>query len=302
MVKTCYVTGSRGLVASRFLELHRSLCKFITPEVEELDITNKVSLLKYFKNMKIDAIINFAAFTDVSKAEEERGNKSGMCWKINIEGVSNLVDLVAEHNSHYIQISTDMVFPGSKEYPGPYNEDRALDINSNKLTWYGYTKAEGERIVESTLENNYTILRIIYPVRAKYDLKLDYLRKPLKLYDEGKLYPMFTDQQAGITDIDEMSAALKIIVDKELKGIFHASSSDISTPFEIFSYLIEKARGIKGAVSPSLLEDFLKTVDNPVRYPKYGGISVKKSEERLGIKYSTCREIIDRLISQGLGE
>ena len=80
-----------------------------------------------------------------------------------------------------------------------------------------------------------TILRLVYPVRAKYSPKLDYLRKPLSLFDQGKLYPLFSDQQVTITFIDEACLALGKIIDGKLFGIFHASTPDLSTPFKLVS-------------------------------------------------------------------
>ncbi|MFA5770893.1 MAG: sugar nucleotide-binding protein, partial [Patescibacteria group bacterium] len=143
-----------------------------------------------------------------------------------------------------------------------------------------------------------TILRLIYPVRAKYEAKLDYLRKPLSLFDEGKLYPMFNDQQVSISFIDEISLALQKIIDGQHYGTFHASCPDITTPYDLISYFIEKIRGIKNAVKSSSLDEFLKTADNPVRYPKYGGLKVEQTEKTLGIKYSTWREIVDQIAQQ----
>jgi len=44
-----------------------------------------------------------------------------------------------------IHISTDMVFSGNAENPGPYNETQIPDEPSEKLTWYGIPKAWGKR-------------------------------------------------------------------------------------------------------------------------------------------------------------
>lgn len=305
-----YITGSSGLVASRFVELFGDKFSLLTPEVEEVDITSKENLFDYFKNKPLDAIVNFAAFTDVSLAESQRGDKSGLCWKVNVEGVSNLIDLAKQKKAEFIQISTDYVFPGSKDYAGPYKEtDSPLD-DSDRLTWYGFTKAEAERLIGENLGNNATILRINYPVRARFERKLDFLRKPLKLFDEEKLYPLFYDQQVSISFIDEVAGVLSIILERKVKGIYHASSSDVSSPYELVSYLLEKTRGKKNVVQSSSVWDFIRkqketNPDNPfveVRYPIYGGLSVSKTEELLGVKFSTCRQVIDKLVEQGIGD
>jgi len=176
-----------------------------------------------------------------------------------------------------------------------------LETNEVNLTWYGWTKAAADKYVLNKLGDKASILRIIYPVRAKFIGKLDYLRKSLKLFDENKLHPLFTDQQISLTFIDEAVHALDLIVNRDLPGVFHASSPDTTTPYEIVSYLISKARNYKGELDKVTLGEFLKQTGSSVmRYPKYGGLEVKKTQQELGLHFSGWREIVDRLVSQGI--
>jgi dTDP-4-dehydrorhamnose reductase len=295
------VTGSTGMVGSRFIELSTKY-DFVTPSYPEFDLTKKESIDKVIKENNPDVIVHLAAYTDVSKAEEQRNDKNGDCWKVNVEGTKNLISSIDASKVHFIHISTDYVFSGSKDNPGPYSEDSMPEKNSDKVTWYGFTKSEAEREVNSTLGDSKTILRIIYPVRAKYDQKLDYLRKPLSLFDQGKLYPMFNDQQVSITFIDELSLVLEKIIDSKIYGVFHCSSIDTGTPFDLVSYLLKKVRNVDNVVKPSSLDEFIKNTGNSeVRYPKYGGLDPQKTSKDLGIKLSSWKEIIDKLANQGIG-
>jgi len=298
-MKKILVFGLSGLVGSRWQELSKFKDCFVAPEYPHIDLTYSDSVRNWFEEAKPEVVVNFAAFTDVGKAEEKKGDIESFSWKINVDGVKNILDCLSPRTK-FIQISTDMVFPATLENPGPYGEDQEAETDSNKLTWYGFTKAEAERNVKEKLGDQATILRLIYPVRAEYDLKLDYLRKPLSLFDQGKLYPMFTDQQVSIAFIDEMCVTLDAIIEQNATGTFHASSSNVGSPFEIVSYLLEKARGAKDVVKPSSIVDFLKTVDNPVRYPIKGGLKVELTEKKLGVKYSSWQKIIDILVDQGL--
>ncbi len=289
------VTGASGLVGSRFVELHPNPTELLIPGHQELDMTNRQSVTEYFAKNQPNVIVNFAAYTNVGEGEKQRGDKTGDCWKLNVEGVQNLLDCMTP-STFFVQISTDMVFPGSVDNPGPYGEDDRAETDSNKLTWYGFCKAEAERIA-----TGHTILRLIYPVRAKFDKKLDYLRKPLQSFDQRKLWPLFTDQQVSFCFIDETCAVLEKIIDGKVKGIYHASSSDTTNPYELISYLLDKARGFKGELKTQSLDEFLKNPANsPVRYPKFGGLKVAETEKKLGIKFSTWKEIIDKLVAQGI--
>ncbi len=292
MSEKILVTGSTGLVGSRFVELHENKDELLTPTSSEMDVTEKESAEGYMRGKDIRMVVNFAAHTNLNAAEEERGKK-GACWRLNVDGVENLISALPS-GTHFIQISTDNVFSGSKEKPGPYNEDDIPEVNSDKLTWYGFTKAEAEREILSRLKRKSTILRIIYPFRSHYDRKLDYVRKPLYLFDQGKLYPMFMDQQVSVIFIDKACQALERIIELKRFGIFHASSSNTTTPFELFSYLLEKTKGVKNVIKKSSIDN----VGNPVRYPKFGGLKVEKTEKELGIKFGTWRQMVDEFISQ----
>lgn len=65
---------------------------------------------------------------------------------------------------------------------------------------------------KNCLDHGDTILRIIYPVRAHYDQKLDYIRGAVKKYVDGKMYPLFKDQQVCIAYIDEVAETLDKII------------------------------------------------------------------------------------------
>lgn len=291
------VTGASGLVGSKFVEINKDKFDIIPASFPEFDMTVPSQVAKKFREVKPDYVVNFAAFTDVTLAEDQRNKKEDSCWNINVEGTKNIVEALPE-GTKLIHISTDMVFPGSEEFPGPYSEDSTPEKNPDKVTWYGYTKGEAERIVQNSLGDKAAILRLIYPFSAHFEGKLDYVRKPLSLYDQGKLYPMFTDQQVSVVLVDDVARVLEKIIEKDAKGVFHASSEDTTTPYELTSYVIEKVRGVKNAVKPSSLDDFLKTAGNPVRYPKFGGLRVEKTEKQLGISLGTWKDMVDRFKMQ----
>lgn len=300
-MKKIFITGSDGLIGSRFLELLPEKYITLTPEIDDLDITDKKALRKFILKENPDVIVHFAAYTNVGEAENQRGDKKGLCWRINVEGTKNLVNLINPKTTHFIHISTDYVFSGAKDKKGPYSERQKAETDRNKLTWYGYTKAEAERVVLKKLGKKATIVRMLYPVRAKYDKKSDYLRWPLELFDKGKLYPMFSNQQVSITYIDEAAQVLTKIIKNNLKGVYHASSKDTGTPLKLVSYLIKRARGRKNVVKSQTLEEFIKnTNSNPVRYPKFGGLKVEQTEKRLKMRFRTWRQIINTLVKQGL--
>ncbi|MDO8340487.1 MAG: sugar nucleotide-binding protein, partial [Candidatus Woesebacteria bacterium] len=213
-MKKLLIIGSSGLVGSKFASSISSDRKVVPNEIE-LDITDEKIVNDFFEMEKdnFDTVVNFAGFTNVDAAEKERGDENGFCFKLNVKGVENLAKASLKYDKFLIQISTDFVFNGTSDYPGPYSE-RSLtpDKLTEKMGWYGWTKNRSEFVVKKS-GCKYAIVRIAYPFCTdNYDLKLDYAKNYLKLYDEGKLFPIFSDQTLSILLLDELVPALEKII------------------------------------------------------------------------------------------
>lgn len=292
------VIGASGLVGSRFTDLYHKETPTITPKSEELDITNKKAVELFFdtNHNEFHSVINFAAYTDVDGAEKERGDEKGDAWSINVLGPENLTEAAKRFEKHFVQISTDFIFPGTEENPGPYAEDTKTEETPDNLGWYGWTKLVGERRVEA-VNPGASIVRISYPYRAHFTGKLDFARNILTLYDEGKLYPMFNDRKITPTFIDEACKVFYLLLEEKKGGTFHVTSTDLTTPFEFASYLLEKARGVKDVVKKGSMQEFLKTSERTKR-PRLGGLLNEKTRKELGITLMSWKEAVDELTKQ----
>lgn len=296
-MKKVAVIGASGMVASRFCDLAKTDLEITPLDEKTLDIIDKEAVEKYFSENKFDAIINFAAFTNVDGAEVQKDDKSGSVWKLNVEGPENLVRVCKDKNIFLAHISTDFVFPGSDKNPGPYDEDSLLPETPEDIGWYGWTKNRAEKIILSN-GSRVAIIRYGYPFRAaQYDLKKDWARNLISLYNEQKLYPLFDDQIHSVLFIDDLTEPLTKIINEELDGIFHIASRDTTTPYEIGSYLLEKYSNKKVEIQKGSLAEFLKI---PGKAPRsmFGGLKVGKTENRLDMKFKNWREMVDEFISQ----
>lgn len=286
------ITGASGLVGSRFVELYLEKVNLLTPDLAEFDITSQESVISYLRENKPDAVINFAAYTNVDGAEKERGDENGLTWKLNVDGVRNLINVCKEKDIFLAQISTDFVFKGDESNPGPYSEDKKLPESNEGISWYGWTKNRAEKLLsESGIE--YAVVRIAYPFySADFAGKLDFAKGFLKLYDDGKLYPVFSDQIHSVLNVDELVEPLIKIVNNKINGTFHIVACDTTTPFEFVSYLLEKARGAKDVLQKGSMKEFLK-VEGRTPRPRLGGLKTEITEKKLGMKFKTWREMVD---------
>lgn len=129
------ITGSNGMVARATVE-H---CRSVGDEVfaftrDDLDIDNWEAVEKKIRNVKPEAVINCAAYTDVDGAE----TNSAAAHSANADGVENLAYSCRNHNSAFVTVSTDYVFNG--EFDGFYTQRDTPDPQSV----YALSKLEGE--------------------------------------------------------------------------------------------------------------------------------------------------------------
>lgn len=286
-MKKVLVIGATGLVGSRFVELTKDKLDIISVDETKLDITNKESVEKFFDETSFDTVLNLAAYTDVAKAESERNNENGLCFKLNALAPKYLNESCKKHNRFLVHISTDFVFEGLENSKGPFDEDQDLPETNKNLSWYGWTKNRGE--------TGDAIVRIANPFRNNFPQKLDFARKILDLYDKNSLFPLFTDQIITPIYVDEMVSPLLKIINEKINGKFHIVSSDTCSYYDLANYLIEIARGVKDYPRRALLTEFLKDTKNNKR-PIWGGLATKKTQEKLGMKFKTWKEMVDEFI------
>lgn len=307
--KSILITGGSGFIGSNFLRFAHGLeqenqnkrdffskklqYQIIAPSHSELDMLNVAELRKTFQNHLPKIVINFAAHRDANSAELQRGDVKGSAWATNVKGVENLSKICEEYRVFLIHISTDMVFSGDRDNPGPYGEKSKPEMKLEKLSWYGWTKAEGERALNNKKN---AIIRVGNVTQTLYDPKLDYVGKILYLFDRNKLYPLFNNQYLSLTYIPSIFEVIKALIIKKINGVFHVASKNIFTPYKLGEYLVKKARGKTNVLRSISIKEYLKKLPN--RYPQYGGLLAKKTSKQLQVKLFDWERIVDFYIEK----
>ncbi len=223
------ITGSSGVLGS---ELKRKFSNALTPNHNELDITNKEMVIDFFKKNKINVVIHTAAITSVRKCEDEKE----LTWKTNVDGTKNLVDALVQTNPNgkFIYLSTACVFDGNigmyKESSIPYPEN-----------FYALTKLLGEQEVKRSL--NHLIIRTNFTAKKKCTY-------PTAVSDRFGTYLFAEDVAGGIKDVlnSDMKGIIHIVGDKRISMLELAK---ISTS-EIESMTINNYSGPKLTMDMSL--------------------------------------------------
>lgn len=268
------VIGASSMVGSRFCELAEADFDLIKADLNgenQIDITSEESVDNFFKNNLFDIAFLLSAYTDVEGAQKQKNDKNGSCWKINVDGTKNVAEACQKFQRKLIFISTDFVFDG---VDGPSEEDKPTQKDFEKISWYGASKVEAEKIIQKLLPDS-IIIRIAYPYRNRYDVKDDIAKRFLKLYRDQKMYPVFTDQVITPTFIDDLSPAVKLLVEKGAKGIFHVASPKVTTQYDFAKKTIEIFGGDPNAIPKGSILELLKNPGATPR-PVKGGLKTDK--------------------------
>lgn len=180
----------------------------------QLDITDKTRVEEVVSQIKPDAIIHCAAWTNVDGAEDE--NNKPLVKRINADGTNNLVKVAKQIYCKFLYISTDYVFDG--EGTRPWQPD---DKNYAPQNYYGETKLQGELAVSSQLEK-FFIVRIawVFGLNGK-----NFIKTMISLADKGYKELKVVDDQIGTpTYTYDLARLLVDMVQTDKYGYYHATN------------------------------------------------------------------------------
>jgi dTDP-4-dehydrorhamnose reductase len=264
------ITGANGLIGSSCCKLLENQYQFTKLDISDpdypVDITDVGSVMNALKKSSATHLIHLAAFTDVTAAWQQSGDKTGMAYKVNVKGTENLVKACNETGKHIINVSTSYVFDGEKS-------DQYTELDSpNPIEWYGETKALAEKYIQEHADS-WTIFRIDQPFKAEKFAKQDLAHKVGAEIQAHALPPQFEDHYLGPTWIPDFIKIIEWAVRTSSKGLYHASSGETWTNLE-FAQKVAEILQPDYKVQSSKLSDYLKSNKRP--YQKNTALNCQK--------------------------
>ncbi|MBI5151241.1 MAG: sugar nucleotide-binding protein [Candidatus Pacebacteria bacterium] len=280
-------TGLSGLVGSRVVDLLGKTYTFQNLDLTtSVDITNEDQVLRAFESSDAPAVIHMAAFTNATKAWEDRGNKDGVCYKVNVVGTENIAKAAQKTGKQMIHVSTAFVFDGEKD--GMYTEEDTV----HPVEWYGETKALAEEAVQNMCDN-WVIFRIDQPFRGDvYEKKADTTHKLITGIKNRTLYPQFTDHWFSPTIIEDFAGVLDWAIQTHASGIYHATSGIKVSDYD-YACMINDALHLGGDITQGSLTEYLKTTQRP--YQRNTAMNSKKLQETANIAFTPLEQAIAQI-------
>lgn len=202
------VIGANGMLGHDLMDALSGDVRGV--DIGDIDITSIDSVRRVLLTLRPGAIINAAAYTDVDGCESNRD----VAMKVNGDGVGNLAAVAGEIGAKLVQISTDYVFDGGKG--APYLEE---DITC-PLSVYGSSKLSGEVNAGSVADHLIVRTQWLYGLNGK-----NFVETMLRLAGERDEVSVVDDQIGSPTWTVDLSRAIRTLLEKGCRGIYHAANS-----------------------------------------------------------------------------
>ncbi len=283
------VVGSNGLLGQKLCEVivrggaynltissveDRPIRHVVGAQYVKCDITNKKEVKSLVSACKPDMIMNAAAMTNVDGCETERE----LCWKINVEGVENLIDAAKKNSSKLIHVSTDYVFDGKS---GPYVEDDRPE----PLSYYGKSKLAAENALRSS-DIPFMIARTMVLYGFAPGVKLNFALWLIESLEKKKAVTIVDDQYGNPTLVDDLAYGLIQGFEMERTGVYNIAGRDILNRYE-FALKLAKVFNLDASLITPIKTASLQ---QPAPRPLKSGLITLKAEVELGYKPSTAEQ------------
>jgi dTDP-4-dehydrorhamnose reductase len=195
-----------------------------------------------------------------------------LAWRINVEGVRNLLDVIGHGDVRLVHLSVDMVFSGDR--PGGYVETDLTD----PVTVYGKTMVAGEQLV---LEHapGACILRISLPMGVSFNGHagaIDWIQSRFKKHRPATLY---FDEFRTPTYTDCMNELYEVMLADRIAGLFHAGGPRRLCLFQV-AQIINRIGGYR----PEDVMGCLRHQAGPIP-PRAGDVSMDSSKLTAALGY-----------------
>ena len=276
------VTGANGQLGQEFKNnVSKNKDDFYFTDKNELDIINKNHVLNYVSDNQIDLIINCAAYTNVNESETNKRQ----AIKVNSDAVKNLVEICQEQKLKMIHISTDYVYNSNNI--NPIKEDS----NINPLNYYGFSKREGEKIIEKSLSDS-----IIIRTSWLYSMYgSNFVKTMIKKGNNGEKIYVINDQFGCPTYAKDLVNVILSIIDSGIKPKYkvYNFSNEGYTNWYDFTKKIFELKKLDCSINPVDSENYRSIA----RRPKYSVLDKSRIKDTFNINIRKWEDALQEFIT-----
>jgi dTDP-4-dehydrorhamnose reductase len=206
------VTGGAGQLGREFV---RQLGAQAAPlDLPAFNVAERSAVRRVMRDLRPDAVINCAAYTEVDKAEAE----PQACAAVNADAVACLAQACQQANCLLVQLSTDYVFGSDAQRTTPYQETD----EPGPQGVYARTKLSGEE--NAALCRRHFVVRTC-GLYGQSPRRNNFVETMLRLGGQGKPVRVIGDQQCTPTFVRHVARAIVFLLSSTAYGTYHIVNS-----------------------------------------------------------------------------
>jgi dTDP-4-dehydrorhamnose reductase len=233
-----------------------------------LDIEDRKGLAELMRKKRFRSILNGAGSCALKSCEMN----AVLAYRVNVQSVLNVLEMIGGHDVRLIHLSTDLVFPGRPE--GLYTEDDPI----SPVTMYGKTMAVAEEIIMLRYPSA-VIFRISLPMGVSVNGHagaIDWIQSRFKKNNPATLY---FDEVRSPFYCEDFNRVIELMLRNKIKGIYHLGSHRHLSLYQI-GQIVNKV----GGYDPHLLKGCMRKEAGPMP-PRAGNVTMSNQKliQALGV-------------------
>jgi len=218
-----------------------------------------IRLRALFDQYQFQSVLNCAGNCALRACELD----SRLAWRTNVEGLINLLSIIAERDVRLVHLSIDLVFSGERVPASCYRESDPTD----PVTVYGKTMVAAEQLVLDWMPQA-CILRISLPMGISFNGHagaIDWIQSRFK---KGRPATLYFDEVRTPAYTDCLNRLYERVFASDLGGLYHAGG-----PRPLSLYQIAQIVNRVGGYAPELLMGCPRIEAGPIP-PRAGNVTM----------------------------
>lgn len=247
------------------------------------DVGNAQSVASLSEKIgKINTIFHCASMTGVDKCEKNRKE----CWRSNVVGTRNMVDLAKEKKAKLIFISTGSVFSGET---GNYKEEDTPDPKN----FYSWTKLLGEEAVLA-YDKGVVVRAVPIGIHGIGRSQANFIEWLVDSVRNNRTFNLFNDVYINAISAENLAKILAKIPTVLARGVLHVGSRDKLSKAAIGQMVISKFPGFSGQAKLISVDEM---PGDFASRPKEMWFNVSKAA-KLGLKMNSLKDELRLILNK----
>ncbi len=242
--------------------------RLVGPAIVVCNAEDRTGLERLFEQHRFRSVLDCAGNCALKSCQLD----PEMAWRINVEGVRNLIDMAERYDARMVHLSVDLVYSGAGS--GGHVETDPTD----PVTVYGETMVAAEELILARLPAT-CILRISLPMGISFNGHAGAIDWIGSRFKKGKPATLYFDEIRTPSYTDCLNALCETALASPLAGLYHAGS-----PLPLSLFQIAQIINRVGGYDPDLLLGCDRALAGPMP-PRAGNVSLDSSKLARALGY-----------------